>query len=644
MRACFAWLSAGRTVNEQLRVESDDDEDVKKDFAVASSFHRSKSMFEGYVGRSIHKNGKTFSRIGSAVLSELYKKHQPARLLGAWGKTSGKVSQLVMTPPSSHFGAADGILPDGHSDHLPLTMSKIVASANRWVDITSLSPPDGDFQKHLRDALTELAHKSARNKHKVIVRIMFGNIVGMAVNTDAVLESLVMDARNVHGSRLKVWVGSYRKSMVSWNHSKIIAVDGIRLFQGGHNLWDGHYLRANPVHDVSMELSGPVAIDGHYFANRLWKFVNLVNQYFLFLTLIPKWVPCTPFTLDARVMVSCYPSDLGMAPKFTKLGMWRHRLCKQVPAPERFCPTDASPIISIGRLGNLAPRIGNPSDEAFNVMLCAAKKSIMISQQDLGPFAAPTPFGPKALPGTQWPDSYLDAIAKCLLRGVIVQIVLSNPYSVPGDVSKLAANYGNGWRTVDVAAKIMEHVTHQANEKETLSIASIGCVLQRTLCNLHVAYISRTHSDNQGTTELRIGNHAKFFMVDNRCFYLGSQNMYVANLAEWGLIVDDRCVAAEVLREYWAPMWQQASKNACGRDKILECMGRCRELDNCDMCLEERSKSMILNCGTQPDLLHLDGDEKSVYVAELEKDAEYRKRQLVKKVASRFKSLRHVAH
>merc|ERR1712232_1211120 len=67
----------------------------------------------------------------------------------------------------------------------------------------------------------------------------------------------------------------------------------------------------------------------------------------------------------------------------------------------------------------------------------------------------------------------------------------------------------------------------------------------------------------------RIGNHAKFFMIDNKCFYIGSQNMYEADLAEWGLIVDDTAAAACVLTGYWNPLWREARDYACDGDGIL---------------------------------------------------------------------------
>ena len=41
--------------------------------------------------------------------------------------------------------------------------------------------------------------------------------------------------------------------------------------------------------------------------------------------------------------------------------------------------------------------------------------------------------------------------------------------------------------------------------------------------------------------------------VDDRVFYVGSDNVYPVNLQEFGYIVDDRKAAAELLEAYWNP-------------------------------------------------------------------------------------------
>jgi hypothetical protein len=51
------------------------------------------------------------------------------------------------------------------------------------------------------------------------------------------------------------------------------------------------------------------------------------------------------------------------------------------------------------------------------------------------------------LPGCTWPKAYLSALGKVIWeKGVDVEIVLSNPGSIPGGLSGTEANYGNGVR------------------------------------------------------------------------------------------------------------------------------------------------------------------------------------------------------
>jgi len=75
--------------------------------------------------------------------------------------------------------------------------------------------------------------------------------------------------------------------------------------------------------------------------------------------------------------------------------------------------------------------------------------------------------------------------------------------------------------------------------------------------NLRVTML-RTSPEKQWEDGENIGNHAKFFIIDDRAFYIGSQNLYIANLAEWGLLIDDEEETMKVLEEYWKPMWSQS--------------------------------------------------------------------------------------
>ena len=119
------------------------------------------------------------------------------------------------------------------------------------------------------------------------VRLLFGSIPNKGMDSSTVLKVLTRDV--AANSKLKVHVGTYRTSLnvkgnllrpadssglvedtVSWNHGKIIAVDGTYLITGGTNLYSEHYLHSDPVHDLSMVVTGGAALTAHRYANALW--------------------------------------------------------------------------------------------------------------------------------------------------------------------------------------------------------------------------------------------------------------------------------------------------------------------------------------------------------------------------------------
>jgi len=68
--------------------------------------------------------------------------------------------------------------------------------------------------------------------------------------------------------------------------------------------------------------------------------------------------------------------------------------------------------------------------------------------------------------------------------------------------------------------------------------------------------------------------HAKLWMIDDRAFYIGSDNMYPVNLQEFGYIVDDKKAAGELLEAYWNPLWQWSEKAAVSGPGVANCIFR----------------------------------------------------------------------
>ena len=61
---------------------------------------------------------------------------------------------------------------------------------------------------------------------------------------------------------------------------------------------------------------------------------------------------------------------------------------------------------------------------------------------------------------------------------------------------------------------------------------------------------------------MTMGNHSKHFIVDDVATYIGSQNLYVCDLAEWGVVIDDAEATKKMMEEVWCPMWKWSYEEA----------------------------------------------------------------------------------
>jgi len=507
------------------------------------------------------KDADRLSYVGDAAYEEL-RKHHNHYWHEAWNVTSGLVIGEVHQTPgnlrSDAYGSESivgtwgdqGDPPDGHSDWFPRKMGEIMRKTRIWLDAASLGPPDGLFMEEMKNAITFINQKAlerggaASGEDNVKIRMLFGNIIGMPVDCTAVINELTSDI-DLDQCKIQLWVGAWRQG-VTWNHAKIIAVDGKYLHTGGHNLWDPHYLKNNPVHDLSMQAQGRCAHDGHLFLNKQWEFIQKMQSGFVG-WLVNKLPDRMPTVLQTRVTVSEFPED-GDTPTFPDMYE------KQLIPFDNEGRQGHVPMITMGRYGSLLLK-HRPSDDAFIAMVGASKEIIRMALQDIGPCCFP---GAKiALPGCTWPKPYLKALGRAILRGVDVEIALSNPGSIPGGLSPTEALYGNGWGCADVASEIIKTIKDQVDESDSDDSDEEAGLRSIITENLRICYI-RQSSTNEWGDEKTMGMHAKHFIIDDMAYYIGSQNWYVCDLAEWGILVDDANQTRKVLQEYWFPMWHNS--------------------------------------------------------------------------------------
>mmetsp|Transcript_24854 Transcript_24854/g.44715 ORF Transcript_24854/g.44715 Transcript_24854/m.44715 type:complete len:544 (+) Transcript_24854:63-1694(+) len=473
------------------------------------------------------------SHVGKAaytVLRSKHARHQKAM----WNVTKAKmIGSLQQTPSANAFDkdrSPDFVDADDHSNWFADKMCEIMSRTTVWCDVLSLAAPDGYFKKKFKDALQNISKNAAGKSEPVIVRLMFGNIIGLPINCDKVIRHLTENLPK--DSNIQLWVGAWRYGQ-SWNHTKVIAVDGKYLHTGGHNLWSDVYLKEDPVHDLSLEMEGSVAQDAHKYANEQWKFIEKKqgSRCGQFLENVPDWLPLVTVS---RVIVSEYPR--GEANEFAPY--YTHPNKDHLTSTSNDEDEAAVPVISVGRQGALIDD-DRPSDDAFVAMFDASKTIIRMSLQDIGPITMP---GKIPLPGTGWPKPYLDALARAIWkRSVDVEIVLSSEEARSG--------YSNGWSAYDVGAEIIKRIQKQFPE------ATDAELRQKVEDNLRICYI-RHGSGNAYPSGRQIANHTKYFIVDDVCSYTGSQNMYVCDLAEWGVIIDDAEITEKMLGDYWNPLWE----------------------------------------------------------------------------------------
>jgi hypothetical protein len=250
---------------------------------------------------------------------------------------------------------------------------------------------------------------------------------------------------------------------------------------------------------------GMVAHDGHLFANDQWDFVQSVQATCcgLIADRIPDGIPLLVLT---HVAVSEYPKgETKFPPTYRRLLVAkREKLEKQIDSSSY---ADGVPMLTMGRYGSLL-RYYRAADDAFLSMFGAAKRTIKLAIQDLGPVCIP---GTSiALPGCVWPKEYLTVLAQAIWKGVVVDIVLSNPLSIPGGLSFTDANYGNGWSCVDVAAEIIKCC------KKAYPSVNNEVLRKKLENNLRVCFIRRGEDPKtKWDNGMNIALHSKHFIIDD---------------------------------------------------------------------------------------------------------------------------------
>jgi phosphatidylserine/phosphatidylglycerophosphate/cardiolipin synthase-like enzyme len=521
------------------------------------------------------------------------------------GGYSPKDGYLWDTPHGNWTGSPS--VERGHSDAFAKAIEELIGSAESFVDITTMKAPSGKFL----DALVNGFRKIATAEKTVSVRLLIGIParyeeqlreaaerrqdhveLRMAPGPDEIDEHHLGAPdwwkwlnENI-GSQLVGFAGYLTIDLGVYqywttqgypegrNHSKIIAVDGKRMITGGHNLWGDDYLGTSPIFDLSMRFDGPVAIGGHNFADKLWDFVRQYNR--------------TIHTYSHRLRpdLSIHNDIPAFSPMFqaTQPGqlkaMW-------VGGPGR----------GLFRDSRRKEILQSPMQMAFVKALRTASHC-RIAQQSLGSFSLSLTSPPErySIMSSQyladnmifyWMDdkfkahyynlTLIDALAEFLMRNdreSVLDIMMSPPDG---------GSYSNGEAPGAIfdllAYRMRPYPPYRYYSKQDFVISFNNKVrlIWPAITNLSSGEAVRFW----GVNNKPMATHAKFWMLDNRLFYVGSENFYASiaswaggiitgGLQEFGVITEaDETVAKMVFEQYFGLAMKYGFRRKCEIGDLL---------------------------------------------------------------------------
>jgi len=419
------------------------------------------------------------------------------------------------------------------------TLTDEIAAARVSVTITTLWPfADGGFET----AIVEGLRRSLAAGNRPLVRWLGGSPFFYSYTgqgPDALRDKILADLGPV-GAQLPIVVATMTTALQSWNHAKIVAVDGRRAIVGGHNMWAVDYLSPTPVSDLSMLAAGPAAEAANGFADILWNYVcDRQAQGFLSQLLWIRYSASGPVGGCPRTTPVRPPGTPGST-RILVVG----RLGQGIAIPGTLGSpiSDLIQLLCPGFREDRADEARNPGLVAGRALIAAADERLFISQQDLLAMC------PRSDPKT------MAAIAGRIAAGVDTTIVVTGAF-------------GTSYANMDSLFNLSEALFFVLNDQldDPARAASLMCA------NLHLASV-QIGPDATWPNGKGFANHAKFIAVDDEVFKIGSNNLYPASLQELDFIVDDRAALAQVRRIYLDPLWEWSR-----RDAIIDPdQGRCQ--------------------------------------------------------------------
>ncbi|WP_345829024.1 phospholipase [Erwinia sp. HDF1-3R] len=186
-------------------------------------------------------------------------------------------------------------------DDFERSMEEIIQKAVYRCDVTSLHSPDPEWGKVILRSMDVCLSQKMGRTHPVQFRFLFGNTpynllfpADDLIDFQASLLRLVRDRSQDWEIDPEIYIGIFSRigagvisaltsklisdeildsednTKMTWNHVKVIAIDGSETLAGGHNLKMDLLTSYPPVHDISAVIHGQAALGSQLYLNELW--------------------------------------------------------------------------------------------------------------------------------------------------------------------------------------------------------------------------------------------------------------------------------------------------------------------------------------------------------------------------------------
>ncbi len=393
-----------------------------------------------------------------------------------------------------------------------------VANTEQVVHISTLwFTPGNTMEEALKRAISFLNQKSFQRQQFIRVRIMFSMYNASPIPkknaTEKVIKYLLPEGVSPF---LDVSVINYRNP-VAFNHSKIIAIDRDKLLTGGTNFPDKDYDDFNdPVNDLSIEFNLPyIAELGRVYLSKIALESKLGEE----------------FSINSIACSNTEKSECTVANRWVEASDPNLNIFN---IPFILKNYNMEYILGAGKMMNAKDyNDAEFSTDAIMAMMDNAQYEINISQQSIRNIT------PKS---TDIQNATCAVVGRALARGVRVNILLS-AYSGQGPLLGYTESSSSDNATVKCIIK---------NTIDTYKIDPTGAMERLSI--LRIARWFYYTGYKYGSSK----NHVKLIMVDDRMTYIGSENLYYNNHAEFGVIIHSPLLSSKIRKEYWDPSYAKA--------------------------------------------------------------------------------------